>query len=867
MKKFAIVLFSLIFLIVPVFAAESGTAGSVTTVAYEYSNGILTLSGNGEINDYKWNSPAPWDSYKKDITTVNIGKGVTRIGREAFSGLTALTVLELPEGLIEIGQRAFEGCSSLKEIKIPSSVKVIENFAFSRCAVTSVELPEKLETLGAGAFDSCTRLTKVTLPNGIEEILDGTFDGCSRLSEINFPSSLKKIGNSAFSQAKFTEISLPDSITEIGDGAFDYCTKLTTVKLPANLNRIGKGAFRGCTELLSVNLPEKLESIGIAAFDGCEKLTEIEIPNTVTELGGAFSGCKNLKSAKLPDSITVIDSSMFSGCHSLTEINIPNGVTEIGAYAFSYCYSLTSVTIPESVTKMDFCVFQGCKNLKTVYLGGVKEIGTHAFAKCISLEAVPTGKSLEVIGDYAFEECDGLVDIVIPNGVKNIGEHAFWRCDSLKRVAVPESVNTLKSGAFSHCPVLESITVPSTVTSVGDGIVFECPQNVVIYCDEGSAIEEYAIKGGIKYVYIKDLSTITMQIGKQIATVYGKKVANDVAPIIRNDRTMLPARFVAEALGATVKWNAEERKVIILTEDIMIVMYIDSEYAYINGEQIALDSPAFIENDRTYTPVRFIAEALGATVEWDGETSTVTITKGEIVEGFSYKTADMSKYVKLGKYTGFSFEYTEPGEITEQDVEDYILMEIGGAVQLTDEFAKEKLGFETAESYRDYVREGLRKQRELTIITEKSALVLEKVFENSEIIEYPEGLLEEKITDRMELMTIVINAYQLTLEDYLELAGMSKEEFEESVRAEAETEFREEFITMAIAKAEGLYATKEECDAMMHNDLMKAYNCSSTEELCEFYMIPEKVLYEMYELTVTKHNGMKFLAENSVFEE
>ena len=61
--------------------------------------------------------------------------------------------------------------------------------------------------------------------------------------------------------------------------------------------------------------------------------------------------------------------------------------------------------------------------------------------------------------------------------------------------------------------------------------------------------------------------------------------------------------------------------------DITIKIYIDSDTAYVNNEKIPLDSPAFIENDRTYTPVRFIAEQLGARVEWNESEQKVIITK------------------------------------------------------------------------------------------------------------------------------------------------------------------------------------------------------------------------------------------------
>jgi len=120
---------------------------------------------------------------------------------------------------------------------------------------------------------------------------------------------------------------------------------------------------------------------------------------------------------------------------------------------------------------------------------------------------------------------------------------------------------------------------------------------------------------------------IILTIGKKEALVFGETKVNDVVPLIKNDRTMLPARFVAENLGADVKWDNDTRKVTITKDDIIIIITIDSQTALVNGTAIVLDSPAFIENDRTYTPLRFIAEKLGADVEWNGETQEVTITK------------------------------------------------------------------------------------------------------------------------------------------------------------------------------------------------------------------------------------------------
>lgn len=127
--------------------------------------------------------------------------------------------------------------------------------------------------------------------------------------------------------------------------------------------------------------------------------------------------------------------------------------------------------------------------------------------------------------------------------------------------------------------------------------------------------------------------SIVLAVGSKLMTVFGKNVTNDTAPIIKNNRTMLPARFVAEGLGSRVTWNAEERTVYISGVNIKtmvpleIKLTVGSKYALVNGKACELDYPVIIENDRTYTPLRFIAEMLGAEVYWDDATRVVRIIK------------------------------------------------------------------------------------------------------------------------------------------------------------------------------------------------------------------------------------------------
>ncbi len=120
---------------------------------------------------------------------------------------------------------------------------------------------------------------------------------------------------------------------------------------------------------------------------------------------------------------------------------------------------------------------------------------------------------------------------------------------------------------------------------------------------------------------------IKLVIDSLTAELNGTANTLDVAPTIINDRTMLPIRFIAEALGAKVEWFGETQTVKVSAEGIDISLVIGETFATVTGENIDLDSPSFVENDRTYLPIRFVSEKLGAELEWDEKTQTVKIVK------------------------------------------------------------------------------------------------------------------------------------------------------------------------------------------------------------------------------------------------
>ena len=97
---------------------------------------------------------------------------------------------------------------------------------------------------------------------------------------------------------------------------------------------------------------------------------------------------------------------------------------------------------------------------------------------------------------------------------------------------------------------------------------------------------------------------------------------SDQAPVIDNDRTLVPMRAIFEALGATVGWDQDTKTVTSYdpVSETSIVLQIDSDKMFVNDTEVKLDVPAKLVNDRTLVPVRAIAEGMNSTVSWDQDT-------------------------------------------------------------------------------------------------------------------------------------------------------------------------------------------------------------------------------------------------------
>ena len=508
----------------------SGSCGDNLIWRFD-SEGLLTISGSGEMEDYTSSYPPysspPWQEYCSSISSVKIDNGVTSLGSGAFYGCSGLadsegfvivrnvlfsyyggTTAVIPSGVKSISSSAFYDCSGLTSVTIPSSVTSIGDYAFSGCSsLTSVTIPSSVTRIGDYAFSSCSSLTSVTIPSSVTSIGKYAFDGCRSLTSVTIPSSMTRIENDTFNNcSSLTSVTIPEGVTSIGESVFYDCTGLKTAgSIGSGCNvefgwttAIPASAFES-SSLTSVTIPDGVTSIGKEAFNYCYSLTSVTIPSSVTSIGSsAFHYCSGLETVGSVGSgcnielgwTTVIPDSAFYYCTSLRSVTIPSSVTSIGAGAFWNCDFLTSVTIPSSVTSIGDYAFSGCSSLTDVYYEGSQE-------QWAAISKDQGNDPLDVATIHYNTVIIPNPDLILPASLKTIEEEAFSG-GAFVYVKLPEGTETIQARAFADSPNLKYIYIPESTTAI-DGTAFENVTNLTILGKQGSSAENYAAANGFAF--------------------------------------------------------------------------------------------------------------------------------------------------------------------------------------------------------------------------------------------------------------------------------------------------------------------------------------------------------------------------------
>lgn len=196
--------------------SDNATLDASFTVRNAYANGTLETVkiGKGEIGNSAFSNCT-------NLTTVELGEGVTSIGTSAFLKCTKLPSITIGNGVTSIGTSAFNGCTALTNANIGSGA--IGESAFNGCtSLTNVTLGNGVTSIGRNAFLKCTELTSMDIGSSVTTIAQYAFSNCTALKEVYIAAA--EVQNQAFRSAKaLKKVTLGDDVVTIPAGAFSSC--------------------------------------------------------------------------------------------------------------------------------------------------------------------------------------------------------------------------------------------------------------------------------------------------------------------------------------------------------------------------------------------------------------------------------------------------------------------------------------------------------------------------------------------------------------------------------------------------------------------------------------------------------------------
>lgn len=153
--------------------------------------------------------------------------------------------------------------------------------------------------------------------------------------------------------------------------------------------------------------------------------------------------------------------------------------------------------------------------------------------------------------------------------------------------------------------------------------------NIQDYGRNPKIIAKLGDKTSTLSLYDENTKLIKMKINDVNYSINGEGKKMDAKPFIKNDRTLVPLRFIVEAIGGEVNWDNDNRLVTVNSKGKTIELPIDSKTIKIDGEDVNIDQAAIIKGDRTFVPIRFIAENLDMVVNYINDTREIEISSFE----------------------------------------------------------------------------------------------------------------------------------------------------------------------------------------------------------------------------------------------
>ena len=529
---------------------DAGYAG--TNIQYVLlSNGLLKVDGTGVMKDYTANGLYPAWIIQNDetaITSLEVGNGITEIGRFGFYNIKHLKTITFEENssLKVIGWAAFGHNWRLTGVTIPASVEILDTCAFYNCgAMTYFDFEEgsKLKTIGSCAFQKCIWLETVYIPDFVTSIAPDAFASANK--DVVLRVAVDSLGHS-YALSKNMNVELREGmVIEIKSGKLSETVNWTLYS-NGTLDITGTGAMPDFAShkdqpwyttnhlIKKIVIGKDITSIGNYAFCYAQKVTEIvfEEGSQLNRVGVlSFFNVPSVKSVVLPETVTSINAYAFGDCFALENVYIPQGTGYIYKTAFANSKKVV-LNVSEGTYAHEFAMNNGVayETRQFVYVpvasgkltdtifwsryenGELHITGTGAMPDFAShkdqpwyttnhlIKKIVIGKDITSIGNYAFCYAQKVTEIVFEEGsqLNRVGVLSFFNVPSVKSVVLPETVTVIGALAFGDCFALEYVYIPSNIVSIYKS-AFDNSSNVILSVKSGSYAEEFAIGKNIKY--------------------------------------------------------------------------------------------------------------------------------------------------------------------------------------------------------------------------------------------------------------------------------------------------------------------------------------------------------------------------------
>ena len=530
-------------------------------------SGMLTVTGKGEMTEWKYTAEIPWYQYRSKIQEVVIENGVTTVSDFSFNYYSAIKNVTIGKDVKYIGREAFKFCN-IETLKIDCNTE-IETNAFSRCSYSILEIGKHVTNLDKGFYHNdflkeinvdtenkfyssvngvlynSERTMLIKYPSKNERIdyetLDAVktiqayaFNNCEKLEEITLGKSVKKIESHAFYHSHMKILNV-DCDAEVGGWAFylpksDYAMILNIGEHVTKLDEklyLNMETHSDCSELLSeINVDSKNQFY--SSVDG------VLYNKTQTQIV-RYPQKKEVNQYQIPDTVQSIEKGAFKGCSNLKEIVVPDSVTEIGEQAFYDCHDLETVTIGKSVTGIGSKAFDRC-NIRVLNIDYNAEVEKDVF---MHIEILNVGEHVTNIQDDLDDVYTTYIEEINvddKNEVYSSSDGVLYDKEKTRLIRYPvqkegenyqifDTVTVIEKGAFAYCYHLKDVTIPDGVFLIQEEAFRGCslkemiiPDSVIeigekafIYCHfETVTLGSGLVKIGSEAFYYGEIQTINI---------------------------------------------------------------------------------------------------------------------------------------------------------------------------------------------------------------------------------------------------------------------------------------------------------------------------------------------------------------------